>query len=359
MSDTIPTLPEYRVRLFLAVDLVGSTAFKNRNSNPFKWQKTFQKFYDEFPGLLTTKFDEVAQWATNLHSAEKEFGGPKLWKTIGDEIIFCCRLRSVCHLTACIEAFMSSLQEFGESIEAACGLDTKGNAWVASFPTPNSSIRPLLPNRNECMSYDIISEELEIQADEEPHLFDFLGKGIDSGFRISKNSTVNHLTVSPGLAILLITGAENCGVTQFNKKIRLHDAQIFKGVAENNPYPVLVMDVYRDEKKAKLIEQQTTLLGQKYHQENSCLKEYLIDYLSAHSIEIPKLPIICHRDLKDLGDESLPDFYMEFTEDWKREVKEGKESYSDDDINTTASTEIKEGSLNQAWDLLQDLRDIK
>ncbi|MCE2564176.1 hypothetical protein [Komagataeibacter sp. FNDCF1] len=91
-------VPEYRVRLFLSVDLTGSTAFKHKQQNTLKWIKAFQNFYGEFPKLLRNEYSKVCSDGRQLVEDERENGYPKLWKTVGDEILFCCRLRSAIHL---------------------------------------------------------------------------------------------------------------------------------------------------------------------------------------------------------------------------------------------------------------------
>ena len=54
---------EYRVRLFLSVDLSGSTAFKNskdgegrKTGEPPNWVIVFQRFYSDFPSMFATEF---------------------------------------------------------------------------------------------------------------------------------------------------------------------------------------------------------------------------------------------------------------------------------------------------------------
>jgi len=95
--------PGYRVRLFLSVDLTGSTAYKNNTVDTLQWVKTFETFYRAFPTRLKNEYNRLADGdnAPHLAQEEKEHGCPLLWKTIGDEILFCCKLTSLPHLSLC------------------------------------------------------------------------------------------------------------------------------------------------------------------------------------------------------------------------------------------------------------------
>ena len=310
-------VPEYRVRLFLSVDLTGSTAFKHSQTNPLVWLKAFQKFYREFPKTLLDQYIELGK-NSGLSDDEQGLGIPKLWKTVGDEILFCCKIYSIHHVSVCIEAFIQSLQLFGNNIQSSFNLDTKGNAWVASFPTPNSSIMPIIKGdfTDDPLSgdNDLVTEDVEQRADESPNQFDFLGKGIDSGFRISKNSSIDTLTISPGLAILLLDACQNKGLTKFKRKIRLAEMQCFKGVAGNSPYPVLVIDVIRNNDYKKIFQAQNNLLGMNHRQDDTELQAFLKDFLKFHNIECPVVKLYSND-----SSFTLPNFYIEYKTAWEKE----------------------------------------
>lgn len=331
-------VPEYRVRLFLSVDLTGSTAYKHSHKNPLAWIKSFQKFYGDFPRILLQTYQKVGK-SIKLNKAEIDDGSPKLWKTVGDEILFCCRIMSIHHLSACIESFIQSLQQFGESIKDS-SLNTKGNAWVASFPIPNSSIMPITEKdfSEDSLSGDseLITEDIESKADKMPEKFDFLGKGIDSGFRISKNSSINALTISPGLGILLLDACQNKGVTLFKRKLRLADLQSFKGVAKGEPYPVLVIDVFRDEKYKNIFNAQNKLLGKEYSQDDNELQLYLSNFLEYYDIEVPSVKLHFGQEV------APPDFYTEYKKSWEMERNSLIQRYSEETraaINDSNSSE--------------------
>lgn len=354
-ESTSYEVPAYRVRLFLSVDLTGSTAFKHSKSSPLEWLKAFQQFYGTFPRKLSELYQQIGQSAC-LSDEELESGSPKLWKTVGDEILFCCKIESVHHVSVCIEAFIQTLQQFGEGIQQF-NLNTKGNAWVASFPTPNSSIMPISAEDSVTDSLsgnnDLVSEEMEKQADLHPNKFDFLGKGIDSGFRISKNSSIDTLTISPGLGILLLDACQNKKFTKFERKIRLAEMQCFKGVADGNSYPVLVIDVFRNKAYEELVNAQNNLLGVRYKQDHEELQNFLRDFLNFYNIELPEVKLYA-ADTTTI----LPKFYEEYKDKWEDGRKELilQSTQEEKSINDIDENESKENTqLDQSKKFVTEL----
>ena len=105
--------PEYRLRLFLSADLVGSTAYKatvgdnsgsESSPNPV-WVDEIRRFYREFPVTLNRAYEKVEA----LEPLQPDASPPKVWKTIGDEIAFCCRLTCQNHLARCVKAFVGDV----------------------------------------------------------------------------------------------------------------------------------------------------------------------------------------------------------------------------------------------------------
>lgn len=305
--------PAYRIRLFLSVDLTGSTDFKSKNKST-AWLKEFQKFYGDFPKTFISIYTEVCESIPQLSQEEKGCM-PKVWKTIGDEILFVNRIHSLCHVGACVTAFVEALKQFGEKLQQTSEfkLNTKGNAWVAAFPSPNCSIRLSIDGGIDPINGDgeIPSESSECAVDEDPKSFDFLGKGIDGGFRIARNSTVNALTVSPGLAYLLCKAHRNEDTTRFQTNLHFEEMQSFKGVANGEPYPIIIIDTTRDAKRKSLVAQQRKLLKSASDFNNDELMQYIEDFLDFHKIEKPVLKIQFSHNA-----EPPPSHYEEYLNEW-------------------------------------------
>jgi len=308
--------PEYRVRLFLSVDLTGSTDFKSkRGQTSLDWLKAFQKFYGEFPSMFAERYCTICEGIPDIGNSEK-CSEPKVWKTIGDEILFVNRVNSITQLGAFVSAFAETLKDFGSEIHTTHSLNTKGNGWVAAFPSPNCSIG-LSRDGNDPLSgnSDLLTEKFESQVDENPHKFDFLGKGIDGGFRISRNSTIDTFTISPALAQLLCRAKRNDETTCFNCEFHFHEPQKLKGVVGGQYYPIVSIDTNRDQAQKDIHNLQAELLHQPSNAEFSVLAEYLEKYIDYHGIEKPALP------LSHSGAAAKePDHYIEYIKQWADEA---------------------------------------
>ncbi len=230
--------PEYRLRLFLSVDLVGSTAFKanpvtsNSDLHPL-WVERFKDFYREFPRIL----DSVYRDSRSCRIDNMELSsGPKLWKLVGDEILFCCRVQSLQHLSCATIAFLDALEQYGEIIDEApetSSLDVKGAGWIAVFPADNVSLKIEGSNiRSTQTGVDYLTESFEAEADDKPAQFDFIGPAIDAGFRSSKNASADRFSSSVELAYLLADAANK---NLFQRPFSYHGRSPLKGVHKNVP----------------------------------------------------------------------------------------------------------------------------
>ena len=242
--------PKYRTRVFLSVDLVGSTAFKagagsehgDQAAYP-KWVDETRKFYAEFPLILRARYNHAT-----LEKREIQAAWPRIWKTIGDEVVFCARIQSRDHLACIVQAFTEALREYGLKLEErGAHLDVKGTGWMAAFPTPNVTV-PI----ERVEAFDIPTEEMEVAADDAPHKFDFLGKNIDCGFRLARFSSSDKLTLSVELALAL------CDSILVNDLFRgdFHylGREELKGVLNGRPYPIVAIYTERRTIRRRVVE---------------------------------------------------------------------------------------------------------
>ncbi|UXS31338.1 hypothetical protein FY152_04210 [Agrobacterium tumefaciens] len=315
------TCPDYRVRLFLSVDLVGSTAFKG-NSEPDadvlypEWVESFRQFYNAFPARVDAIYNE-----SKLAAADGEKflnGGPKVWKTIGDEILFCARVNSIRHLACCITSFLGALDAYGKLLEnSGVPLDVKGSGWLATFPAHNISIsvQSNTESAGSSVSHDA-TEEFEQQVDASPLLFDFLGKDIDAGFRIAKNASTDRFTSSLELSFLL---AQASLQDMFSGRFTYHGKETFKGVIRNQPYPVISIDTERDFAKRNL-RYRERLLTKEVDAPPQALQDFLSAFMNYEGIEIPVLPV-------ETGSHPPPKpaSYERFKSAWSLSFKETEE----------------------------------
>lgn len=310
----------------MSVDLVGSTAFKSKYGEvrdpkePYPiWLNRTKNFYRLFPQILVTHYGEFLSVLAGSNSF-KEYP-PQVWKTVGDEIIFCVRLISLEHLACCIRAFIKALATYGKSINSLeAELDVKGCAWIASFPAPNVTIISASRTTIDKLITEVggqLYEEDEIQADIRPGSYDFLGKQIDTGFRISKFAQTHELALSVDLAWLL-TLLRQRDLIDCHFTFRGREA--LKGVISGVPYPIITVQTERSVKRRELDALERTVAGVGFA-EHIGLRNYLHSFMEQHLIEIPIISM--HNE--PFASANLPKCYSDLRDAWDASFKEDKE----------------------------------
>jgi hypothetical protein len=321
----VPLCPNYRIRLFLSVDLVGSTAFKagaggNMDEDvqsPFPiWVNRIGHFYREFPKQLSREFERRAE-ADHPDSRDHI---PNVWKTIGDEIIFCVRLQSTEHLALCVDAFLRTLEQYGDDLEKAeIPLDVKGAAWVGAFPTPNITVpvSDIYSEPTEAAPGLETDEEMEALAEKEPSRYDFLGKDIDTGFRVAKYSGSDRLALSVELAYLL---ASVCAEGKQNFRFSYSGRDTMKGVIGGRPYPLVWIDTERKYSRREVRALERAMTGEKevdHHLLRNFLEAFMCDE------ELLKPFLLGHGSTISTPD--LPAIYLAFKDAWHAQAKENEQ----------------------------------
>ena len=301
----------------MSVDLVGSTAFKAEKAaqeyessrvKP-KWVGVFTDFYEAFPQALKRQY---VLGEGKLVDGEKDLY-PRIWKTIGDEIILCSRILNIEHLAHTMDSFIATLKEYSVVVKRADNkLDVKGNAWVAACPAPNFGFAL---NPKEAPDPDGLdtSEATEAIIDLVPHKYDFLGKAIDTGFRVSKNSRADRCTVSAQLAFVLAE-AEIRRLTNF--KLDFDGRTELKGVNNGIPYPVVFIDTETDDNKIDLIYTEKELSSKNDFKPEK-LKAFLAAFMKVASIDHP---YICRRN-QELPVEDKPESFVNFEKAFRKLIE--------------------------------------
>lgn len=196
------------LRLFLSVDIAGSTTFKQRHNkgNPEEsWVATFTGFFVEFTQLFFT-------------NAEKEnsvaYERTELWKALGDELIFSAPVESLAETDALISAFYNTMQEYRKGLRGK-QMDLKGTVWTAGFPSRNKLIS--IPRGK-------LHDEAEV---------DYLGPDMDIGFRLGKLATPGPIVASMDLASLYFSSEDK-------RNMRCYPVgwSSLKGVFSDQPYRI-------------------------------------------------------------------------------------------------------------------------
>lgn len=326
--------PSYRLRLFLSVDLVGSTAFKASTSEtespsePYpEWVTKFRHFYREFPNIFASRYSR----ALNAHDGHDFYQtcAPSVWKTIGDEILFCCRIQSYEHLSACITAFLGSLDDYGRILDRdGKRMDVKGAAWIAAFPAPNVTVEVGRNAVDQANAADQIEEALELSADTTPGDFDFLGKQIDGGFRTAKNAAPHQCALSIELAWLLADAVHS---EVLSVKFSYHGRQTLKGVIHDRPYPIVTIDAERSLARREVRKHERAVTMES---EIECLhlRNFLEAFMADEGIELPML----QRHGGNIDEQKIPKSYRDFEAIWRSTNEENQSRRSNEEAAASA-----------------------
>ncbi|NKM20557.1 hypothetical protein GFM01_22585 [Rhizobium laguerreae] len=339
------------MRLFLTVDLVGSTAFKAKALKGGdklypEWVSRFREFYRQFPELLDVAFRDTKTGRTGAR-------GPKLWKIIGDEILFCCRITNLQQLSCCVTAFITALEQYALSL-ANIGLDVKGAGWLADFPAKNITLSISdgaieFNLRNE----DLPTEEFEAEADGRPHNFDFLGSAIDTGFRVAKHADADKFAASAELALLLSDAKER---QMFMREFRYEGRLSLKGINGEHPYPVVFVDTERDPRKREIRIRERLVTGEGTI-EPVALRDFIKAYLTCHGFELPILPLT---ETDEAGQSSAS--YEQYRKQWQRDLEaaqkqdesiQAAETAGADDDKTALTTLVTDFALSKQADAMR------
>lgn len=329
----------------MSVDLVGSTAFKARHSGPNGggaspnpvWVDKIRHFYRDFPDRLNRAYEKASKpdgWQDGPLA-------PQVWKTIGDEIVFCCRLSCLSHLVVCVTAFVDALEQYGRYLDAQekVTLDVKGYGWIAAFPFPNVTVRVFDPTDSDATKIsdqELPDEDIEAAADTRPAQFDFLGREIDSGFRTGKYCSADKFSMSVELAWLLSKYGDEMPMK--GVEYTYNGRQQMKGVLNDRPYPVVAIDVERSAARRKVRNRERELLSGK------ALNALQIhDFLESFIDDEGMTRLWLRKNSVDASIPQYPPDYLSFRETWT--------SISVELANRSASEQQSADEDNQAEDV--------
>ena len=242
---------KFSLKLFVSIDLVGSTALKNKPSDkPQHWIEPFNEFYNK----TINRFINESNLESKSYSKEKyKYQSPIVWKLLGDEVIFCIDIKYSGVIPIYINALKKTLSSFRKTVKKKqWSLDAKATMWLAGFPIFNSMI------------------DIELEK-ESSNMVDYIGPSMDIGFRLTKFATPRKITISIELLYLL------CHI-EYSHSIHIftNSKEELKGVLQDKTYPIFWVDSYGDKNKndKKKIEKLEKKIYTNQKQEVKDLKEY-------------------------------------------------------------------------------------
>lgn len=237
LENSKQNIDKDNIVMFVSFDIVNSSLYKS--SNYSGW---FKIIYS----LLNHVYNTIV----------KDIKDIKLWRTIGDELVFVVNIYEIEELKTYTQIVYQTLNDINRYIrngylfsDSNEGLDEliennvlelKATSWIARVSEVNES-EDLNKNitGNICYYYDnrinIVSS-----GEKREKYREYQGKDIDLGFRIaSQNTIARKLSISVELAYIL---AENENV---NQKLHIVGYNKLKGVWNNRPYPIIwYHDIY-------------------------------------------------------------------------------------------------------------------
>lgn len=226
INEASESMQNSELLLFFSFDIVNSTQYKSVTT---KW-----------PIILKNLLDAIK----NQISSSTLFSNCSLWRVIGDELIFIVpvygeeELLEIVNGIFRIEQFISSDLKSGiffdkinsqiidrdeiEILKAQNLLSVKVTAWIASV-RKNDSSNP----------YDNISTIYSPSTLNGTSIVEYLGKDIDTGFRLKEYSYRNQMAVSIELAYLLSKHESILSCLHIMEYVSL------KGVWNNDLYPIV------------------------------------------------------------------------------------------------------------------------
>ena len=305
-----------RLRIFLSVDLIGSTQFKISQSysdGPAKphddeswWPNVLMAFYTDFQKKFLENWDEFKSLAVNW--SEIKIGEPpKLWKALGDELIFSKICIHENEVWALIQVWRKTLVDFKSTWKFDL-LKFKSGAWVVGSPVRNwevaflrQPIDPIdLPLMDDRVAYNLhlLSQYYESENQKKIDL-DFVGPSMDCGFRLLGKADERKMIVSADLVYLLRKSQAHCEAKFMDhyKPLKFY----FDGVSELKgidrygvKYPIFWLDAFElspESDVAKYAQSVDALADDNKPVADKKLKSFLDTYLSDMK-GYPELPYI-------------------------------------------------------------------
>jgi hypothetical protein len=229
-----------RLRLFLSVDLVGSTAFKQSRQ---EWLPALLNFYRDFDQIIH------AQYRAFRQRSKAHIAAPEFWKSNGDEVLYTCDLVTRAQAVDAIHIWLAALSAYRCDLATLTeDLDIKSTAWIALFPAPNAEVffrRGGAQFRSDPAD-DVVLLQAEMRdqwhggAERGDIIRDFVGPSIDTGFRLTDWAQPRRLILSADLAFLLTS---SYAISDEPLPLHFSGAQKLRGVVGEQPYPMIWLPV--------------------------------------------------------------------------------------------------------------------
>lgn len=283
LSDKFEKAPSFlkpKLKLFLSVDIVGSTAYKqtsraqkNPENSPIEpWVLMVTHFYQDFPTHFLTERSKLESIYRNSTEGWVLSEEPSLWKAAGDELIYTITLTDSRHAVLFIAAWVAAVKSVRKMLaeQYSNKLTLKATGWLAGFPVANSEVYlglgevqggTVAGSHINAADQNMLKLNELYKKENKPVVFDsiydkrfvdFIGPSLDIGFRLASYATPRRFVCSVELAWLVCEAlgddkvrkahdlAENC--SDNIKPFHISERHLMKGVLDGIPYPIIWID---------------------------------------------------------------------------------------------------------------------
>lgn len=200
-----------RLRIFLSVDLIGSTEYKIAHmrdpaTEPSWWPIVSMLFYTDFQRKF---FENWENYAT-LAKPDDVGAGPKFWKAMGDELIFSKICTSQDQVVAAVQVWRRTVLDFKINWTHP-ELRFKTGGWLVGTPCRNWEIAFLRADQEEldetlsgnsvAYNFNLLKQYYDPSCLRKIDI-DFIGPSMDCGFRILGFADERKFVMSADLAYL-------------------------------------------------------------------------------------------------------------------------------------------------------------
>ena len=266
--DGLPSFLAPRLKLFLSVDLVGSTKLKHDEdvlstkvaieasleAVGAKWFTYLIDFYSGYEEIFIEEWKRTFSKDGIAESHWSSSDTPSLWKVNGDELIYVLTISHPGQIVCALVSWKNALIRYRAHLhERNPALDVKATAWMAGFPIGNhevafwgdlSNAQPGAPEHaGKTGQYYRLSEWYKAQENghKSEYVKDYIGPAVDTGFRIASFASPRRFPVSIEIAFFLSKFSFDLAV-QNDIALHFYGRESMKGVLSGIPYPIFWID---------------------------------------------------------------------------------------------------------------------
>jgi hypothetical protein len=202
-----------RLRIFLSVDLIGSTEYKishiaDQPTDGSWWPLVSMLFYTDFQKKFLENWQDFVSSAGSKISVGPH---PKLWKALGDELIFYKECVNQDEVVAAVQVWRRTVLDF-KANWLHPELRFKTGAWLVGTPVRNWEVAfahdepdemdVLLSGQSTAYNFNLLRQYYDAKSDRKIDI-DFIGPSMDCGFRILGFADERKFVMSADLAYLI------------------------------------------------------------------------------------------------------------------------------------------------------------